>query len=304
MDRIFESGAAASPPSAPASPSSGYPTAGNPALAIAATKPGPWWYHMIAEEMMAIIAAASITPDHTDTNQLLDALRAAGVFQTAAQFDNTTKVATTAFVKRALGGLRGIVGKTTAGALGAADVGKLVDINAAIAMTLPAASSVPNGEGFYLHSTEAGASVVRAGADVIYTGIGTNTITTRALNSGEHLILISDGVSAWYIVGGSAALIYSTAFGASLGAAGYQKLPSGLIVQWGTVTTSASADTAVTFPITFPTAGRSLQIAAISGASSGFATYNTLAAAGFNAAGWTNSSTRAAVACSYLALGH
>jgi hypothetical protein len=112
-------------------------------------------------------------------------------------------------------------------------------------------------------------------------------------------------VDSWYIAGGSAALIYASGFAASLSSvAGYQKLPSGLIVQWGTVTTSGSADTAASFPLTFPTAARSLQIAAISGASSGFATYNTLAAAGFNAAGWTSSSTRAAVACSYLAVGY
>jgi hypothetical protein len=34
---------------------------------------------------------------------------------------------------------------------------------------------------------------------------------------------------------------------------GYQKLPSGLIIQWGSVTSSASADLVVNYPIQFPT---------------------------------------------------
>lgn len=44
----------------------------------------------------------------------------------------------------------------------------------------------------------------------------------------------------------------------SLAASGYQKLPSGLIMQWGTVTTN----TTVTFPIAFPSACVSLTFGA------------------------------------------
>lgn len=49
-------------------------------------------------------------------------------------------------------------------------------------------------------------------------------------------------------------------FSASLGSAGYQKLPSGLIIQWGVasftsnVTIGQCINISVTFPITFPTA--------------------------------------------------
>lgn len=76
MDRTYESGAAGSPPSAPASPSSGYPTAGNPQTATPSTKPGPWWYHMMTEELRAVIVAAGLTPDHTDVTQLSQAIQA------------------------------------------------------------------------------------------------------------------------------------------------------------------------------------------------------------------------------------
>lgn len=76
MDRTYESGAAGSPPSAPASPSSGYPTAGSPSPPVPATKPGPWWYHMMTEEIRAVIVAAGLTPDHTDVTQLAQAIQA------------------------------------------------------------------------------------------------------------------------------------------------------------------------------------------------------------------------------------
>ncbi len=46
-------------------------------------------------------------------------------------------------------------------------------------------------------------------------------------------------------------------FGSSFGTAGYQKLPSGLIIQWG-VTTSSGTRTYATFPIAFPNAVLSL----------------------------------------------
>lgn len=76
MDRVFESGASVSPPSAPGSPSTGYATAGNPGGGTPATKPGPWWYHQITEELRAVIADAGLAPSHLTVNQLLAAIRA------------------------------------------------------------------------------------------------------------------------------------------------------------------------------------------------------------------------------------
>lgn len=50
----------------------------------------------------------------------------------------------------------------------------------------------------------------------------------------------------------AAALAFSGA-NQSLASSGYQKLPSGLIIQWGTVSTNATG-TSHSFPITFPSA--------------------------------------------------
>jgi hypothetical protein len=53
----------------------------------------------------------------------------------------------------------------------------------------------------------------------------------------------------------------SAAFGASsFGTSGYQKLPNGLIIQWGTsaVAATAGSSATTTFPIAFPTACQSV----------------------------------------------
>ncbi len=76
MDRAFASGSSGSAPSAPASPSIGYPTAGNPGSGTPATKPGPYWYHMITEELRKVVTDAGLTPDHTNLTQLSAAIQA------------------------------------------------------------------------------------------------------------------------------------------------------------------------------------------------------------------------------------
>ena len=77
MDRAYASGASATPPTPPASPSTGYPTAGNPALALPPTKPGKYWYYMITEELRNVVSAAGLSPLQSDVTQILQALPAA-----------------------------------------------------------------------------------------------------------------------------------------------------------------------------------------------------------------------------------
>lgn len=63
----------------------------------------------------------------------------------------------------------------------------------------------------------------------------------------------------------------TTAFSRSLAASGYQKLPSGLILQWGTAVTPSNGTTTVGFNIAFPTAAL---IAMGNIPSSGFSTFS------------------------------
>jgi hypothetical protein len=75
-NRKFQSAASATPPTAPVSPSSGYPTNGNPGTGTPATLPGEFWFHKIGEELRAIIADAGITPSDSDLGQVLAAIKA------------------------------------------------------------------------------------------------------------------------------------------------------------------------------------------------------------------------------------
>lgn len=93
MDRIYASGAAGNAPSVPASPSSGYPTAGNPSTGTPATKPGPYWYHMITEELIGVIVAAGLTPSGGTLTQLKAALDALyGAAASATEIANFSAV--------------------------------------------------------------------------------------------------------------------------------------------------------------------------------------------------------------------
>lgn len=76
MDRVYESGASATPPTPPATPSTGYPSRGNPTTGVMATVPGPYIFHQLVEEVMGVIAAAGLTPDSADLTQLKQALDA------------------------------------------------------------------------------------------------------------------------------------------------------------------------------------------------------------------------------------
>jgi microcystin-dependent protein len=76
MDRIFESNALANtPPAPPIAPSSGYPTTGNPSTNTPATKPGPWWFYMVSEELRNVVNNSGLTPDHKNLHQLAQAIQ-------------------------------------------------------------------------------------------------------------------------------------------------------------------------------------------------------------------------------------
>lgn len=72
--RNYEAGASGSIPNAPITPSVGYPTSGNPAAGIPATKPGPHWFYKVGESLRKIITDAGLTPNDADLTQLKTAL--------------------------------------------------------------------------------------------------------------------------------------------------------------------------------------------------------------------------------------
>lgn len=86
---VHQSGAAASPPSPPASPSVGYPTPGNPGTGLAASIPGAYWRYQLQAEMAAVLTAAGLTASSTTLTQLLAAIRALADARITYQFGTT-----------------------------------------------------------------------------------------------------------------------------------------------------------------------------------------------------------------------
>lgn len=173
---------------------------------------------------------------------------------TPPQFDNDTSIATTEFVQRALGNLRGRIAFSSSVTLTAAQVGNGIRLHGpgGAICTLPAASAVPAGGAFNLFATS-GWTIQRAGADTLMMSGDFSAQISFVLGDGESISLVSDGISSWYAAAGTATLPYAKRiFGASLTSNGYQKLPSGLIIQWGTAQVTAGTTLTVTMPISFP----------------------------------------------------
>ncbi|KWD09752.1 hypothetical protein WM34_30010 [Burkholderia ubonensis] len=183
---------------------------------------------------------------------------------TPQQFDSTARLATMAAVQTALGNMRGIAVFTANSnqVLGLQHVGALVvnsSAGAAYTYSLPSAASCPQGSAIWMQNVNSiTQSIARSGNDLICVGgqMGGNLVTTVSWYVGDTLCLVSDGVSRWYVAGGTASLPFSGLFASSLAASGYQKLPSGLIIQWGGLTNNGSGARAVTIPLplTFPNA--------------------------------------------------
>ena len=171
---------------------------------------------------------------------------------TAPQFDNDTSIATTAFVQRAAGSLYSFVSYTGGKVLEASDVGRPIQIFGAGAMTvtLPLASACPSGSVITLVVSDAGAivNIEKQGSNVFAFG------TPAPLRHGDSIQFVSNGVDIWWSFNGTNHNQKSSGmFGSSLSNSGYQKLPSGLIIQWGSLSTSNTNGT-VTFPTAFPNA--------------------------------------------------
>lgn len=79
MERSWKAGAIASPPVHTENTAGNFPTGGNPGTGTPATNPGPWWFHMMTEEMRNVIVAAGLTPDKSDVTQFITALRTMGL---------------------------------------------------------------------------------------------------------------------------------------------------------------------------------------------------------------------------------
>jgi hypothetical protein len=93
-------------------------------------------------------------------------------------------------------------------------------------------------------------TVAANGTDKIY--VANNGVSSFKMGANDFVTLVWQQAGVWAVTSGSSVLGYTAAFGSLRSANGYQKLPSGLIIQWGLFTPSASGST-LTYPIAFPT---------------------------------------------------
>ncbi len=85
---------------------------------------------------------------------------------------------------------------------------------------------------------------------------------------------------------------------------GYQKLPGGLILQWGQAGTNGTGDTAITFPIAFPNGVRAITIGTIGSGAGYMGVFNTQTLTGFNVGTWSATATRAGSTVHWAAIGN
>lgn len=256
MQRVKRSTAVAVLPADPAGGTPGYFPLPDPAGGVPAAVPGYEWYNNVQEEICSVIAAAGVALDGTNRAQMLAALRAAGVFTTPARFDNTTKAATTSFVSASglqFSSVTRMYSGSTQLVLVAADVGSSIGFNASVAQSvvLPAVAGLPIGATIRLVSGNLANRVTitsAAGATNIDTMAG--LVSSLILQQGEDIIVTWQGTS-WMCSGSY--VFRAIQLGGDLVANGYQKLSSGLIIQWG-FSSPAGAGTvvSVTLPIAYP----------------------------------------------------
>ncbi|HDR9032695.1 TPA: hypothetical protein QDB07_000131 [Burkholderia vietnamiensis] len=172
---------------------------------------------------------------------------------TPTQFDSSQRLATTAFV-RSVGmqasAFTTVVGATT---LTAEHAGSTIYLGGTgnYVVTLPRASTLPPGARIEFVSGigVSPVTISRQGTDAIYMNANVS-VSAVPMALGDTYALETNGAN-WYSVGGSTPLAYTNGFSASLNTSGYQKLPSGLIEQWGTGSSDANGNMVMTNPITF-----------------------------------------------------
>lgn len=186
---------------------------------------------------------------------------------TPQRFDNDASLATTEFVKRSGLTYAAIESIVSSCAMAAADAGKVFAIGATATVTLPLASSLPQGTTFtfFYYNAALIPTFVRSGADLFATGGG--ALSTYTPKSTGYITFTNEAGGTWEM-SGTATLDQLSGFSANLSSSGRQRLPSGEIEQWFPFTPTNTSENVLLFPIVFPNAvlGWSAGVAGSAGA--------------------------------------
>ncbi|NWA40898.1 phage tail protein [Pseudomonas reactans] len=172
------------------------------------------------------------------------------------QFDVSQRPASTQFVQRALGNYNDVSVLSVNSSLTAQYFGRVLLLNSGteFTVTLPPSSAGPVGSVISVRNVgSVNAKLVPAGADTISV-IATRPQTSLVIPPGSSVDLVLQGTN--YFLSGAAALKLASEFASSIDYNGYQKLPNGLIIQWGNTVSNGAGfgNWSATLPITFPNA--------------------------------------------------
>ncbi len=240
-NRKFQAASSASPPAVEASPSTGYPTDGNPSTATPATIPGARWFHQIGEELRGIITAAGLTPSDSDLTQLQQAVTA---MINQGGIKTSVRASTTANIVNLAGGAPNTLDGVT---LAANDRILVKDQSTGSQNGIYVVTTLGTGvNGTWTRATDAdGVGELIAGSLVTVAEGTLNADTIRELST-DGAITIGTTALTFALVGG----VFTHLFSGS----GYSKLPGGLILQWKPVAAVVGTDFSGSWPIAFPNA--------------------------------------------------
>ena len=189
----------------------------NKAAGLSGTEFTEIFANNIQEELLTVIEAAGLTPTDADRTQLLQALR-----KTAGSYSSSTFSTAAATV-------------ALTAAMGGAQI--LLNANSSItqAVTLPATANLPVGFPYHIMRSTIGGATISSNGGAANIESGNGFVSAITLEGGESVDLTWTG-AIWIASGAYAAR--NVAFNAqrNLSAFGYQRLPGGLILQWGYAT--------------------------------------------------------------------
>lgn len=180
-----------------------------------------WLY----QQMLTLFTSVSETPTVGDLASLRDSVRAV-VKNSGLEF-NTWQT---------------LLVNTT---LNSTHIGRALQLASAtpLTITLPPANSVPSGATLNFKNTQVGVTtLVRSASDTL--SFGTATLTSAQIALGEDLMLVSNGANIWFAMSGSAQSRYTSGFSSVLATTGMQMLPSGVLMQWGSILSGGGPVTA------------------------------------------------------------